>query len=41
MEEKMVPTFLIARKSVATRRNKVIFQELGLPVSTNRTKTSK
>ena len=33
--------FPIVRKSVALRRNKVIFQTLDLPVSTNRTKTSK
>ena len=33
--------FPIVRKSIALRRNKVIFQTLDLPVSTNRTETSK
>ena len=31
--------FLLARKSVSTSRNKVIFQKLDLPVSANRKKT--
>ena len=34
MEEKKL--FPLARKSVSTSRNKVIFQKLDLPVSTNR-----
>ena len=39
MEEKK--WFQLARKSVATSRNKVIFQKLDLPVATNRIKISK
>ena len=33
--------FPLARRLVATRRDSVIFQKLDIPVSTNRTKTSK
>ena len=32
--------FPLARKSVSTSRNKVIFEKLNLPVSTNRKKKS-
>ena len=40
MEEKN-KWFPLARKSVWTGRNKVIFQKLNLPVSKNRTEISK
>ena len=33
--------YQVARKSISTSRNKVIFEKLDVPVSTNRTKISK
>ena len=33
--------YWVARKSISTSRNKVIFEKLDVPVSTNRTKISK